>query len=50
MSSQVPNIYVLNMNPNAVSVTVSGLVPTEVTIGGETYTEYVSNGQTEQLN
>ena len=46
MSSQVPVIYILNMEPNNVSVTVSGLTPTETTINGETYTEYVSNGQT----
>jgi len=46
MSSQVPVIYILNMEPNNVSVTVSGLTPTETTINGETYTEYVPNGQT----
>jgi len=34
------------MSPNNVSVTVSGLTPTETTINGETYTEYVSNGKT----
>jgi len=45
MSSQVPNLYLLNMYPGNVGVTVSGLTPTEVTMGGETYTQYVSNGQ-----
>jgi len=43
--SQTPQLYLLNLSPGNVGVTVSGLTPTKVTIGGETYTEYVSNGQ-----